>query len=239
MATVTDEWDLRIAPAGWGFLIWAVIYSLLGFFTVYQALSDECAPNRNNHAIFNKAGWWVSVNFILNAIWSPIFQSNNLLAFVISLIVCIGMLGTAIYILGVSLEHRLSVSGLIGMRVGFSLYSGWLTVATTLNIGFVLKAAGLNEEDANIDESFWAIGTLIAVFCVYTFVSFMQKNPAYSCVLEWALFAIVDKQFAYANIVQCATVLLIVNGCYIFWLAAWLAVDKTENAPKEMFGLFY
>ena len=163
---------------------------LLGFFTIYQALSDECAPNRNNHAIFNKASWWICINFLLNASWCLIFQLNTLAGFIISLIVCIGMLATAIYVLGVSLEHRLSVSGIIGMRVGFSLYSGWLTVATTLNIAFVLKAGGLSQASAGIDESWWACGTLIAVICVYWFVSFMQRNPAYACVLEWALFAI-------------------------------------------------
>ena len=208
---------------------------------MYQALSDECAPNRNNDAIFNKAGWLVSVNFLLNAIWSPIFQQNNLLAFFISLVVCIGMLVTAIMISGVALENRLSVSGIIGMRVGFALYSGWLTVATTLNIGFVLKAAGLNENPtaAGIDESAWAIGTLIVVFGVYVFVSFMQRNPAYACVLEWALFAIMEKQAAYDNIVITVIVLLVLNGCYIVGITIWLGLDKCNNYPKEKTGLFY
>ena len=231
--------DLRIVPAGWAFIIWSVIYSLLGVFTIYQALSDECAPNRNNHAIFNKAGWWVCINFFLNASWCLIFQLNTLAGFIISLIVCIGMLATAVYVLGVSLEHRLSVSGIIGMRVGFSLYSGWLTVATTLNIAFVLKAGGLSQAAAGIDESWWACGTLIAVLCVYVFVSFMQRNPAYACVLEWALFAIMDKQAAYANIVICCQVLLIINGCYIVGITVWLILDKINNYPKEKTGLFY
>lgn len=37
---VTDEWDLKITPAGWAFIIWALIYSLLAFYTVYVALSN-------------------------------------------------------------------------------------------------------------------------------------------------------------------------------------------------------
>jgi len=105
----------------------------------------------------------VCVNFFLNASWSLIFQQNTLAAFVIALVVIIVMLGTAIYVLDVSLKNRLSPTGIIGMRVGFALYSGWLTVATTLNIGFVLKSGGLSQAKAGIDETWWAVGTLIAV----------------------------------------------------------------------------
>lgn len=195
---VSDEWALRILPAGWAFIIWAVIYSLLAIFTVYQALPDKCAPNRNNDAIFNKAGWWVSINFTLNASWCLIFQQNNLTVFIIALFVCIGMLGSAIYVLQVAVENRLSPWGIVGMRCGFSVYSGWLTVATTLNIGFVLKAGGLNEEDISIDEAWWAVATLIAVECVYVLVSYALNNPLYACVLEWALFAIRQEQADYS-----------------------------------------
>jgi len=183
----------------------------------------------------------VCINFTLSGTWTLIFQQNNLLAFIIALVVCIGMLGTAVYILQVSLENRLSVTGIIAMRVGFAIYSGWLTVATTLNISFVLKAAGLSENPtaAGIDESWWAVGTLIAVFGVYVFVTFMQRNPAYACVLEWALFAIMEKQAAYDNIVITVIVLLVLNGCYIVGITVWLGLDKCNNYPKEKTGLFY
>ena len=206
---------------------------------MYQALSDECAPNRNNDAIFNKAGYLVMVNFLLNAAWSPIFQQNNLYAFIVALVICIGMLGTAVFVLGVSLENRLSPTGIIGMRIGFALYSGWLSVATTLNIGFVLKAGGLSSVEANIDESSWAVYTLIAVFCVYALVTFLQRNPAYALVLEWALVAIMVEQATYPNVVICCWVLLAVNGCYIIGISVWLGLDKSNNYPKEMTGLFY
>jgi len=35
---VADQWNLRLTPAGWAFAIWGIIYLLLLFFAIYQAL---------------------------------------------------------------------------------------------------------------------------------------------------------------------------------------------------------
>jgi hypothetical protein len=57
-----------------------------------------------------------------------------------SLVVCIGMLVTAIMILNWSSMVSLTVSELITLRIGFSLYAGWLLSATILNFMFVFKS---------------------------------------------------------------------------------------------------
>lgn len=83
------------------------------------------------------------------------------------------------------------------------------------------------------------MATLIAVQCVYTYVSYELRNPLYSCVLEWALFAIRDEQASYSNVVATTTVLLILNGCYIVFMCVWSILDKINNSPNEMTGFFY
>ena len=50
---ITADWDPRIDPATYAFSIWGLIYSLLGVFTVYQALPDSIVPSRNNELIFD------------------------------------------------------------------------------------------------------------------------------------------------------------------------------------------
>jgi len=42
---ITDEWDIKIAPAGWAFSIWGVIYTLIGGFVYYQSKSSEVDEN--------------------------------------------------------------------------------------------------------------------------------------------------------------------------------------------------
>jgi len=127
----------------------------------------------------------------------------------------------------------------VGLRCGWTIYAGWLTVATVLNIGFVLKSAGLDETSMDIDESWWAVAVLIAVVCVYTFVSYMQRNPLYACVCLWAFSAIRDEQSQYENITTTTEVLLIVHACYVVTLTVWLVLDKINNSPNESYGIFY
>jgi hypothetical protein len=45
--------------------------------------------------------------------------------------------------------------------MGFSVYSGWVTSATILNVSIMLKSFGLNETDMDIDEAMFGIVILI------------------------------------------------------------------------------
>merc|ERR1711990_44436 len=73
---INDYWNVGVAPASWTFSIWAVIYSLLCLFTIYQALPGGFVKSRNDDFIFNKIGYLYSINMVLNAIWLPTFQTN-------------------------------------------------------------------------------------------------------------------------------------------------------------------
>jgi hypothetical protein len=153
--------------------------------------------------------------------------------------VCVGMLGTAVIVMGISLEGKLNFTEIVGMRCGWTIYSGWLTVATILNTGFVLKSYGLDETEMNIDESSWAVATLLAALGVYVYVSYSLRNPLYAGIFIWVLFAIRDEQSSYQNIQTTTEVLLIIHGCYLVGLTVWLVLDKINNAPNEKYGLFY
>ena len=56
LGDITDEMDLRIAPASYAFSIWGLIYTLMAIFVVYQALPDSWAESRNNELIFKEIG---------------------------------------------------------------------------------------------------------------------------------------------------------------------------------------
>ena len=76
LSEITDQWDARIDPAGYAFAIWGLIYSLLGVFTIYQALPDSVVPDRNNELIFDKIGYMFFANMLINSIWLVLFQTN-------------------------------------------------------------------------------------------------------------------------------------------------------------------
>lgn len=73
LSYINDHYAVGFAPAGWTFSIWALIYSLLTIFAIYQCLPGGWVTSRNDDFIFNKIGWLWSINCMLNAIWLPTF----------------------------------------------------------------------------------------------------------------------------------------------------------------------
>jgi len=106
LSEVTKYWALPIDPAGWAFSIWGVIYTLLGFFTVYQALPSEwikyLGGKRNDDLIFNKFNLIFLLNMMLNAAWLPVFQSNTQWGFIVGEILIIGIWATNTYMMVIS-----------------------------------------------------------------------------------------------------------------------------------------
>jgi hypothetical protein len=73
LSEITDAVDSLIAPAGYAFSIWGLIYSLLGVFVIYQALPSSWVPDRNDQLIYYDIGWVFPVNMVINAVWLIIF----------------------------------------------------------------------------------------------------------------------------------------------------------------------
>ena len=58
------------------------------------------------------------------------------------------MLATNTYIWMMANRSSVNVTEWIGLRGGFSIYSGWVTAATILNATFMLKFFGVKDPDA-------------------------------------------------------------------------------------------
>jgi len=119
---------------GWAFAIWGIIYLLLTIFVVYQALPASVATGRNDDLIFNKIGWLLPVNFLLNAVWLFVFMTNCKAGFVVGNFVIVGLLVTCDMVLYQQSYVSLTVIEFISLRCGVSLYAGWVTAATILGI---------------------------------------------------------------------------------------------------------
>jgi len=74
------------------------------------------------------------------------------------------------------------------IRIAFSIYSGWVTAATILNVSIALKSAGL--DDSVIDEASCTIAILYIAWVIYLLISLKYKNPVYSAVYIWVLVSI-------------------------------------------------
>jgi benzodiazapine receptor len=104
------------------------------------------------------------------------------------------LLGTQIitYLnLGIS-RSKVSASETWMARVPFSIYLGWITVATVANITDVLDFVKWNR--FGIAPEIWMGIVLAAVLAIAMLMNFTRKDVAYALVILWALAGITVKQ---------------------------------------------
>ncbi len=208
---ISDKYHTLITPAGYAFSIWGLIFLGLLAFAVYQAL-----PTQRENPRFRAIGWLVVVNTLGNAIWSPLFNNERI---GIALLVILVMLATVALI-----EHRLlawprvpvvapdldatlpespaSTAETWLARVPFSIYFGWLTVATILNVAVFLKATAFDL--GSLPETTWAMGVLVVGLVVGAVVFNRFRSVAYMLVFAWAYLAIAREQAGIGPVVMVA-----------------------------------
>ena len=197
LSEITDGVDSLIAPDGYAFSIWGLIYSLLGVFTVYSALPSSWVPDRNDQLIYTDIGYVFFVNMIINGVWLLIFQTYSGAGMILGLIDIAMMLITNVYIMMVSSRTSVNVTEWIGLRGGFGIYSGWVTAATILNATFLLRFFGVTEEE-DPNNVFWGLineeqATIIILYVatiIYNLASFTEMNPMFGSVFIWVVTAI-------------------------------------------------
>jgi len=192
-AEVVAQWQVKIAPAGWAFSIWGIIFTLLAGFTIYQGIpNDKISGGQTQSVIFGKVGYLYSINWLLNAAWICIFGMDNLAAFIITTFIIIGMYVTGMKILQIAVAEKLNNWWeKIFFRGGFSIYVGWLTAASILNVCFVLKGFGVDPQNTDVpNEMFWSKVILLVALVLYTAYTFVGRNPLFGIIYVWVLLAI-------------------------------------------------
>ena len=217
-AEVSNSYPTLITPAGYVFAIWGIIYILLGVFLVYQAL-----PSQKDKP-FQKQ---VSVLFILTSVFNIVwlfFWQNELLP--ISVAVIIAFLATliAIYLRlnigksNVGLKEKLCV------HVPFSVYLGWVTIATIANISVTLVSVGWDGFGLSLQT--WAILVLAVALILDLAVVATRRDIAYSFVFIWALVGIGVNQAANPSIVLTSEIAVVIIAVVLVITVAFSRLRK-------------
>jgi hypothetical protein len=186
---ISDRFKVYFVPAGYVFAIWGVIYIGLIAFAIFQAI-----PSQRENPRLRATGWWISLGGLANIAWIFLWHYE---LFSLTLIAMLVLLGTLIITyLGLG-TGRSTVSGAEtwAVRVPFSIYLGWITVATIANITELLYF--LNWDGFGLSAEVWMYIILVAVFVIATLMNFSRRDIAYTAVILWALAGISVK---FANI---------------------------------------
>ncbi|MFW6135154.1 MAG: hypothetical protein ACOC5R_06220 [Elusimicrobiota bacterium] len=179
-------------PAGLTFSIWGVIYLALGIFVVYQA-RDLFSKQKIEMPYLQRIGWYFLVSCLANVSWIFAWHYEQVLLSLLAMLVLLFSL-IMIYI-------KLDISGKpVDSAVGyyvhlpFSLYLGWITVATIANITAVLVHYQWN--GWGLSEVFWTVLVIIAGTGIALINIIQRGDIAYNAVIIWAYLGIIIKRYS-------------------------------------------
>ena len=182
---ISDRFDVYFVPAGYVFSIWGVIYLGLAAFAIYQAL-----PSQRENPRLDNVGYWFVASSVANVTWLFLWHFEQ---FVLSFFAMLAILSSLIMIY-TRLEigrSRVYLAERLFVRVPFSIYLGWITVATIANLTSVLYF--LNWSGWGISPEAWTVVMLAAAGLIAAAVSLTRGDAVYLLVLIWALVGIAVK----------------------------------------------
>jgi len=186
---VSDSYPNLFAPDGLTFSIWSVIYLLLTGHTLYR-LGLLRGPGADE-TLLAKIGPAYILSSLLNAAWMFAWHYDVIW---LTMLLMLGILGCLIYIRTVIGARPMNTAEKLLVRLPFSVYFGWITVATIANAAVLLVSLGWDR--FGLSESFWlvlilAIGTVIAAGVILT-----RRDTAYAAVILWAFWGILRRRLA-------------------------------------------
>jgi len=185
---VSDAYENLFAPAGITFAIWGLIYFLLAGYTLYQLGFFQGGEKYIKIELLEKIGILFSISSIANSIWIFLWHYNFIpltVIFMIIILICLIMIVTEIS------KHKLTFREQLFIRLPFSVYLGWITIATIANITTFLVSIGWN--GFGISDVTWTIIILIVGVIISALTIIKFKDIAYGLVIIWAYMGIYIK----------------------------------------------
>ncbi len=183
--TISDSFNVVFVPAGYVFSIWGIIYLLLAGYTLYQAL-----PSQRENPSLRRIGFLAALSNVLNGAWIFFWHFN---LYVWTMVIMLALLATliAIYLrLGIGTQKFTTTEKWL-VSVPFSVYLGWITVATIANATALLKYSGWS--GWGLDGQAWTVILLIAGVVISAAISLRHRDIGYALVLVWAFTGIAVK----------------------------------------------
>ncbi|HKI53461.1 MAG TPA: hypothetical protein VJ987_05005 [Anaerolineales bacterium] len=199
---ISDRFQVYFVPAGYVFSIWGVIYIGWIAFIIYQFRSSQKESPR-----LRRLGYLFALSNLANAAWLFSWHYNYFGLSVFIMLTLLGLLVTSYLRLDV---NRSSAKGAEWWSVDlpFSIYLGWITVASVANVTDWLYLVEWN--GFGITAPVWAVIMLAVASLLGLGMALTRRDAGYLFVLVWAFVGIAVKQI---------TSSLVVNGS---WIAAGL-----------------
>ena len=196
---ISDRYPALFVPAGYVFSIWGLIYLGLAAYGLYQAL-----PAQRDNPRLRRIGWLFVLSCLANCVWIVLWHYEQLALTVLVMLALLALL-IAIYLrLDIGRARPRGVERWVA-DLPFSIYLGWVSVATVANIASALVGAGL--DGAGVLQQVSTVIMLLVAAALAAAMGFLRRDAAFMGVVVWALAGIAVRQSAVPLVAGAAWVL--------------------------------
>ena len=182
---ISDRFQVYFVPAGYVFSIWGLIYLSCLAFAVYQVL-----PAQRENPRLQRIGYLFALSCVANMAWLFLWHYEYFVLTVVVMLILLLLL-IAIYLRLQIGKVQVAPIEQWCVNIPFSIYLGWITVATIANITAVLDYLQWN--GWGISPEVWTLVMLTAGVCIASAVSLTRGDVAYMFVIIWAFAGIAIK----------------------------------------------
>ncbi|MEZ5535605.1 MAG: hypothetical protein R3F02_08260 [Thiolinea sp.] len=222
---VSDKYPTLFTPDGFTFSIWGLIYLTLAGFVIYQAL-----PAQRNKALVSTVTRLFILTCLTNIIWLFCWHYDRLWLSLLVMVVLLILLIKIYSALQINLRP-VSWSRWLFLYLPFSLYSGWITVATIANLTIVQQAMGW--EGAGLNPINWTLLKLAVAAGISAVVVLKRHDMIFGLVIAWAAYGIMSKQSATPEIAGAALLLVVFSIILVTYQGASGLLSGNKTAKSD------
>jgi len=220
---LSDQYPNLFVPAGLTFSIWGLIYVLLAVFVVYGMIEALKAANRSS--FIDRIGILFFLTCIANIGWIFAWHYEIVPLSIILMILLLACL-IAIYLRLSIGQSNASNQEKYLVHLPFSIYLGWITVATIANATALL--VNLHWNTFGLGEQFWTVCVIIVAIIIALIMIFQRKDIFYGLVVDWALTGILIKRLAVDPTPYYSILITVIAGLILISLATIFQIIKRK-----------
>ena len=194
-------------PANWAFSIWGLIYLAL---TAYVAYSLLPAGRRNPRV--QRLGPPFVLSCLANCVWLFCWHWEQFPLSTVAMAVLLLSL-IACYTIAWGRTTPATPAERLLLRATFSLYLGWVSVATIANVTVTLDRAGWS--GGGLAPEAWAALLVLVGGVLAALLGLTRSDPVYPAVFVWAFVALAVRQREVALLATTATAVALIAAVIV------------------------
>ena len=180
MGAVSAKYPTLLTPAGYAFGIWGLIFLGLAVYAVWQLL-----PAQRQASLPDALARPLTLASVATGAWVVLFAHELI---VLSVGVMLLILGALVVVYGRTRRRVIAGAAPVWAGVPFSLYLGWISVASVINL--IIGVRELGWKTAEGVSVVLALGLLVVVVGLALLISRAFQDVVFPLVVAWALVAI-------------------------------------------------